>query len=57
MRRGYRLLRSLQAVEEKGLIDRVPPKIRGASSAPVKRVAMPATSDELAVIADEMPDR
>jgi integrase len=55
---AYRLLRSLmQAAEEEELIDRAPPKIRGASSAPVKRVAVPATFDELAVIVDEMPDR
>jgi integrase len=55
---AYRLLRSLmQAAEEEELIDRAPPKIRGASSAPVKRVAVPATFDELAVIVDEIPDR
>ncbi len=55
---AYRLLRSLmQAAEEEELIDRAPPRIRGASSAPVKRVAVPATFDELAVIVDEMPDR
>lgn len=55
---AYRLLRSMmQAAEEEELIDRAPPKIRGASSAPVKRVAVPATFDELAVIVDEMPDR
>jgi integrase len=54
---AYRLLRSLlQAAEEEELIDRAPPKIRGASSAPVKRVAVPATFDELAVIVDEMPE-
>lgn len=55
---AYRLLRSLlQAAEEEELIDRAPPKIRGASSAPVKRVAVPATFDELAVMADAMPER
>ena len=55
---AYRLLRSMmQAAEEEELIDRAPPKIRGASSAPVKRVAVPATFDELAVIVDEMPER
>jgi integrase len=55
---SYRLLRSiLQAAEEEELIDRAPPKIRGASSAPVKNVAIPATFDELAVIIDAMPDR
>jgi integrase len=55
---AYRLLRSmLQAAEEEELIDRAPPKIRGAGSAPVKRVAVPATFDELAVIVDEMPER
>jgi integrase len=55
---AYRLLRSiLQAAEEEELIDRAPPKIRGASSAPVKRVAVPATFDELAVILDAIPDR
>lgn len=55
---AYRLLRSLlQAAEEEELIDRAPPKIRGASGAPVKRVAVPATFDELAVIIDAMPER
>ena len=55
---AYRLLRSLlQAAEEEELIDRAPPKIRGASSAPVKRVAVPATFDELAVIFGAMPER
>lgn len=55
---AYRLLRSiLQAAEEEELIDRVPPKIRGASSAPVQRVAVPATLEEIAVITDAMPER
>ena len=55
---AYRLLRSiLQAAEEEELIDRAPPKIRGASSAPVRNVARPATFDELAVIIDHMPER
>ncbi|MGB3764010.1 MAG: site-specific integrase [Ornithinimicrobium sp.] len=55
---AYRLLRSiLQAAEEEELIDRAPPKIRGAGSAPVKRVAVPATFEEIAVIIDEMPER
>jgi integrase len=55
---AYRLLRSiLQAAEEEELIDRAPPKIRGASTARVKRVAVPATFDEVAVIIDRMPDR
>ena len=55
---AYRLLRSLlQAAEEEELIDRAPPKIRGAGSAPVKRVAVPATLDEIAVITDTMPER
>jgi integrase len=55
---AYRLLRSLlQAAEEEELIDRAPPKVRGASSAPVKNVAQPATFDELAVIVDNMPER
>lgn len=55
---AYRLLRSLlQAAEEEELIDRAPPKIRGASSAPVSRVAVPATLDEIAAITDAMPDR
>lgn len=55
---AYRLLRSLlQAAEEEELIDRAPPKIRGASTARVKRVAKPATFDELAVIFDNMPER
>ena len=55
---AYRLLRSmLQAAEEEELIDRAPPKIRGAGTAPVKRVAVPATLDEIAVITDAMPER
>jgi len=55
---AYRLLRSLlQAAEEEELIDRAPPKIRGASSAPVRNVARPATFEELAIIVDHMPQR
>lgn len=55
---AYRLLRSLlQAAEGEELIDRAPPKIRGASSATVTRVAVPATFDELAVIIEAMPER
>jgi integrase len=55
---AYRLLRSLlQAAEEEELIDRAPPKIRGASTARVKRMAKPATFDELAVIIENMPER
>ncbi len=55
---AYRLLRSLlQAAEEEELIDRAPPKIRGASTALVTRVAVPATLDELEVITESMPDR
>jgi integrase len=55
---AYRLLRSLlQAAEEEELIDRAPPKIRGASTARVKRIAKPATFDELAIIIDNMPQR
>lgn len=55
---AYRLLRSLlQAAEEDELIDRSPPKIRGASTARVKRVARPATFNELAVIIENMPER
>lgn len=55
---AYRLLRSLlQAAEEDELIDRAPPKIRGASTARVQRVARPATFDELAIITDYMPER
>lgn len=55
---AYRLLRSvLQAAEEEELIDRVPPKIRGASAAKVKRTAVPATIPELAVIIDAIPAR
>ncbi len=54
---AYRLLRSmLQAAEEEELIDRAPPKIRGAGSAPVRRIAVPATLDEIAVISDAMPE-
>jgi integrase len=55
---AYRLLRSLlQAAEEEELIDRAPPKVRGAGSSRVKRVAKPATPDELKIIIDLMPDR
>ena len=55
---AYRLLRTLlQAAEQEELIDRAPPKIRGASTARVKRVAKPATLDELAVIIENMPER
>lgn len=55
---AYRLLRSiLQAAEEEELVDRAPPKIRGAGSAPVKQVVVPATFDEIAVIINEMPER
>lgn len=55
---AYRLLRSvLQAAEEEEFIDRAPPKIRGASTARVRRVAKPATFDELAVIFDNVPRR
>jgi integrase len=55
---AYRLLRSLlQAAEEEELIDRAPPKIRGASTARVKRVAKPATFDELAILIENMPQR
>jgi len=55
---AYRLLRSiLQAAEEEELIHRAPPKIRGAGSARVERVAEPATLDELATIVEAMPER
>lgn len=55
---AYRLLRALlQSAEEEELIFRAPPKIRGAGSSPVRRVAVPATLDELAVIVDAMPER
>ncbi len=55
---AYRLLRSvLQAAEEEELIERAPPKIRGAGSAPARRVARPATLEEIAVIAEAMPER
>lgn len=55
---AYRLLRSLlQAAEEDELIDRAPPKIRGASTARVERVARPATFDELSVLLENMPER
>lgn len=55
---AYRLLRSLlQAAEEEELIDRAPPKIRGASTATVRHVAVPATFDEIAVITESMPER
>lgn len=53
---AYRLLRSiLQAAEEEELIDRAPPKIRGAGTARVKNVAVPATFEEIASIVDNMP--
>lgn len=53
---AYRLLRSiLQAAEEEELIDRAPPKIRGADTARVKNVGVPATFDEIAIIVDNMP--
>lgn len=53
---AYRLLRSiLQAAEEEELIDRAPPKIRGAGTARVKNVAVPATFEEIAIIVDNMP--
>lgn len=54
---AYRQLRSVLQAAEEELIDRVPPKIRGASIARVKNVAVPATLDELAVIVDAMPER
>jgi integrase len=55
---AYRLLRSiLQAAQEEELIDRVPPKIRGASTAPVQQVVVPATFEQIATIVDEMPER
>ena len=55
---AYRLLRAiLQSAEEEELIFRAPPKIRGAGSAPVKSVAVPASLDELATIVDQMPER
>jgi integrase len=54
---AYRLLRSvLQSAEEEELIDRAPPKIRGAGTARVKQVAVPATFDEIAVVVDAMPN-
>lgn len=55
---AYRLLRSImQAAEEEELIDRAPPKIRGASSSEVSRVAVPATFSELDAIIAAMPER
>jgi len=55
---AYRLVRAiLQSAEEEELIFRAPPKIRGAGSARVKRIAVPATLDELAVITETMPER
>lgn len=55
---AYRLLRSiLTSAEEEELIDRAPPKIRGAGTARVKKVTTPATFDELAVIVEAMPVR
>jgi integrase len=55
---AYRLLRSiLQAAEEEELIDRAPPKIRGAATARVRKKARPASFAELQVIVDRMPAR
>lgn len=55
---AYRLLRSiLAAAEEEELIDRAPPKIRGAGSARVRRVAKPATFEEVETITAAMPAR
>ena len=55
---AYRLLRSLlQAADEEELIDRAPPKIRGASTATVRHVAVPATFEEIAVVTDAVPER
>ena len=55
---AYRLLRSvLQAAEEEELIDRAPPKVRGASTSRVKRVARPASFDELDTIIEATPER
>lgn len=55
---AYRLLRSLmQAAEEEELIDRAPPKVRGAGSARVKQVAKPATFDEIEKIVSGAPPR
>ena len=55
---AYRLFRSiLAAAEEEELIDRAPPKIRGAGSARVRRVAKPATFKEIETIVDAMPPR
>jgi integrase len=55
---AYRLLRSiLQAAEEEELIDRAPPKVRGAGSARVKRVAKPAAFSEIDAIINSMPAR
>ena len=55
---AYRLLRALlAAAEEEELIDRAPPKIRGAGSVRVQRVAKPATFAEIEAIADAMPGR
>lgn len=48
---AYRLLRSiLQAAQEEELIDRVPPKIRGAGTAPVKQVVVPASFEQIATV-------
>ncbi|HNO39819.1 MAG TPA: tyrosine-type recombinase/integrase [Marmoricola sp.] len=55
---AYRLLRSiLQAAVEEELLERAPPPIRGASNAPVRRTAVPASYAELATIAEQMPER
>lgn len=54
---AYRLLRSiLEAAEEEELIDRAPPKVRGAATARVKKKARPASFAELQVIVGHMPD-
>jgi integrase len=55
---AYRLLRSLLAsAEEEELITRAPPKIRGAGAARVKRIAQPASLDEIDTIVRAMPTR
>ena len=54
---AYRLLRSiLTAAAEEELIERVPPQVRGASVAAPKRVAKPATFQEIDAITAAMPD-
>ncbi len=53
---AYRLLRTLlTSAAEEELIERVPPRVRGASVSTPKRVAKPATIEEIQAIVAAMP--